>query len=595
MVAEVFIAQIVGRNLGRLIDLGKGIIKGTSEQIRFRLKSAYEAYLLNSSEKIGKSKSFTNRDIAVDIYQFYVDLDVRCGGSVIKSCSASDIVSISRRVVICATGGAGKSIFVKHLFMTALAADGKVPVLIELRRINETKETLIDAIVASLINNGFDLPREYILKGLDEGHFIVFLDGYDELSHEMKPHIAFELHDFSARNRKCNIIVTSRPDDGFSGWSDYHVAHLQALSQDAAIELIRKLGADKEITERFIGALKSGVFNSHASFLSIPLLLIIMFLTYGDNAEIPKKLSLFYSKAYVALFQQHDAFKGSFMRDRRTNLDIQDFSKIFSAFSLLTYDKRSLTFDRMEAISDVEKCTKLTGITVRADDFISDALQAVCLLMEDGSHLIFSHRSFQEYFVALFVANALPHVQEKIVERLWSNAWGDGVIPLLYEINQDITEAKILIPWLRAFVSNNNIVDSVERGDFINFLRRNVITISGTTKGTSRISSRTNRDMALVIILHNIGVAQFSRWGSQSLDVEEENRYLHKLFNREDDKPVSYSFDAPNLPEELYDYLDWRREIPTLSVSMLQELRAYLAALEEKHAKMERTLDDLLS
>jgi len=122
-----------------------------------------------------------------------------------------------------------------------------------------------------------------------------------------------------------------------------------------------------------------GLYEKHESFLANPLLLTIMLLTYGENAEVPAKLSIFYSQAYVALFNQHDARKGVFQRKRRSGLDIQTFSRVFAAFSLQCYEASKYEMPRSDALGYVERAKSFTGISVDEDAFVDDALRpCVC-------------------------------------------------------------------------------------------------------------------------------------------------------------------------------------------------------------------------
>src|SRR6185503_8614326 len=128
---------------------------------------------------------------------------------------------------------------------------------------------------------------------------------------------------------------------------------------DQACELVQKLPFESEFTSKFLKDLRDTLFAKHNSFLSNPLLLSIMLLTYGQSADIPNKLNVFYNQAYEALFQRHDALKGAFQRDRSTGLDIQDFAKVFAAFSLQTYDKRVFQMSKTQAIDYLEGAKKI--------------------------------------------------------------------------------------------------------------------------------------------------------------------------------------------------------------------------------------------
>src|SRR5439155_8343879 len=66
----------------------------------------------------------------------------------------------------------------------------------------------------------------------------------------------------------------------------------------------------------------------------------------------------------------------------------------------------------------------------------------------------FSHRSFQEYFVALHISLAAPDIQNKLIERYWPNMRADDVIELLLEINPDLVERALIVPQLERLFSD---------------------------------------------------------------------------------------------------------------------------------------------
>ena len=148
------------------------------------------------------------------------------------------------------------------------------------------------------------------------------------------------------------------------------------------------------------------------------------------------------------MFQRHDANKGGYKRDRLTKLDIQDFQRVFSLFSLQTYEKRLFKMTKIDCLSYIKKSKSNIQQNFIEEDYLSDLLSAACLLIEDGLEISFSHRSFQEYFVALHISNAQPIIQEKLIERYWKNIDSDEVMKLLLELNPDLVERLLIIPQL---------------------------------------------------------------------------------------------------------------------------------------------------
>ena len=84
---------------------------------------------------------------------------------------------------------------------------------------------------------------------------------------------------------------------------------------------------------------------------------------------------------------------------------------------------------------------------------MQDLLSSVCLLVEDGLEVAFAHRSFQEYFVALYISTEAPEIQSKLIARYSKNIRSDKVISLLHEINPDLVERSLILPELEKLFS----------------------------------------------------------------------------------------------------------------------------------------------
>jgi hypothetical protein len=252
---------------------------------------------------------------------------------------------------------------------------------------------------------------------------------------------------------------------------------MDPLTLDQASELVEKLPFDADLKSKFLKDLRSSLFEKHESFLSNPLLLSIMLLTYGQSADIPNKLNVFYNQAYETLFQRHDALKGGFQRDRSCNLDIQDFARVFSAFSLQTYDKRIFNMSESQALEYLEKSKKILGIEFDANNYLTDAKQAVCLLIEDGLLIAFSHRSFQEYFTARFICNSKPDVQKKLIDKYSENMSSDSVMDLLYEMNPELVECTFIIPGLEMIEQTIKLKKKIGITHYLRYLKAILVSI----------------------------------------------------------------------------------------------------------------------
>lgn len=589
------VANFITRNLPNITALGKGLFKGAAGEVKLRLRRTYQTYLTSASEKYGKAKSFFIRSVPTKIYDFYVPLGVTHGKEKIPQIGYVEVVALTTRAVITGAAGSGKSMLMRHLFLSALGDGNKVPVFVELRNANTNSATVRDLIFDSLRDHGFNLEDAFISKALKAGHFAIFLDGYDEVTHSRRNEIARAILALSQKAPECTIMVSSRPDDIFGGWQDFSSLHINPLELEEACELVDKLPFDEELKSKFLSDLRKDLFQRHESFLSNPLLLSIMLLTYGQSADIPKNLSVFYNQAYETLFNRHDALKAGYQRDRLCDLDILDFSRIFAAFCVQTYDRRLFQFSRSDALTFLEKAKIAVAIEVDSENYLDDSLQSVCLLVEDGLLLAFAHRSFQEYFVARFISEAAPTIQRRLIDRFCPNLRRDSVIDLLYELNQDLVERELLIPKLNQLFNKIGVKREVGITHLMRFLKSEYAAIVARDEKLGLMLLGPYKDPRYKDIIHFTlkydpeWLRTVDKWGEK--EDKERKRFVMKYFGDDPNRENLLSSLTHRSPiiQEFAD-LDGYFSIPWLQAVYLRKKK-----LEAKHKRSGRSLDALLS
>ena len=70
---------------------------------------------------------------------------------------------------------------IKHLFLNAILEKFKIPLLIELRYLNDDSRKLEEYIRDSINVNKISVNPVILDRLLEKGKFVFFLDGYDEL------------------------------------------------------------------------------------------------------------------------------------------------------------------------------------------------------------------------------------------------------------------------------------------------------------------------------------------------------------------------------------------------------------------------------
>lgn len=466
------IVEFLDRRLDSLAEAGKGVLNYASNRVRLALRKTYEVYLRVLLEKYSRTKSFFIRTEPVSLYSFYVPLAIGSGDSFVPSPGYQDIEKLSRLAIITGLGGSGKSMFLRHLLLDAVATAQRVPILVELREAERPNRCVVELVRDSLRRNKFKRDDDFIQRALAAGHFCLLFDGFDELSQVGRRAISRDLQQFVETYDRVPVVVTSRPDPELEGWPGFRLVQLQPLTLDAACSLVDRLPFDGEMKALFLRDLRDGLFERHVSLLSNPLLLSIMLPTHGQSGDIPKKLTIFYNQAFEALFERHDILKsGAFKRERRTDLDIQDFARIFSAFCLVTFDARQFRFSRTEALRRVEEASRLVSIACDEGAFLDDAMQSVCLLVQDGLVLEFAHRSFQEYFAARFISEARPQVQKKLIQRFAETVGRDQLMSMLFEMRPETVEEHYVLPGLTKLLESIGVDGQPTREDHLRFLK----------------------------------------------------------------------------------------------------------------------------
>lgn len=178
----------------------------------------------------------------------------------------------------------------------------------------------------------------------------------------------------------------------------------------------------------------------------------MMLLVFARTADIPMKMSNFYARAFQTLLYLHDASKGQFSRKLKSGLQEDDFRSVFSAFCAITYMMPLFKFSREQFEDIIKKASDVNGIKVVVKDYAEDLIQCVCLMQNDGLDIVFSHRSFQEFFCAEFILKKQNFDVKTALDAI-SYRGSDSVIKLLYEMDSDFIEEKWIVPRIKEICS----------------------------------------------------------------------------------------------------------------------------------------------
>lgn len=417
---------------------------------------AYEQYLRNTFNKNSKIKTIIYRRVPKDLYSFYECIGVLNDNTIINTDDVNNLLSVDNKIIITGTGGIGKSILFKHLFLNSILKTSFIPVLIELRAFNSIEEndlSLKQVIYNNLSDNGFSLEEKYFDYSIEKGGYIILLDGFDEVNRDKTERVSSEIRSFCNKYNNNKFIISSRPSDIFIGWNDFVEMTAMSLTKEQALSLIKKIEFDETIKSVFYEELKNNLYEKYNSFASNPLLLNIMLLTFNNHASIPDKLNDFYEQAFSTLFNMHDATKDAYVRDIRTGLGCEDFKSVFSYICFKSYFADQYEFTTSELHDYISKAKqKFEKLQFEVDDYLEDLTSSVCMLIKEGLKYRFSHRSFQEYFAALYTCKLTDAIQKSVLTS-WlkesNSIVTDSYFKMLFNLQGEKVNKIVLAPGLK--------------------------------------------------------------------------------------------------------------------------------------------------
>ena len=385
----------------------------------------------------------------------------------IKNITIDKLRDVSSFCILAGTGGLGKSMMMRHLLLEAV--DGyeksqKIPVFISLREYTSSDVEITDFIFTQLRLMIPDYPRDEFIRALGSGSYILLLDGLDEINSAVRGVFESKLEQFSNVYGQNLVILSSRPYSKFQHLSRYIVLLLRPFTKDQALELIKKLDYDETAKMKFYKQLDESLYSLHKDFTENPLLLTIMLMTFDTFADIPSQIHHFYHKAYETMAQKHDAVKdGIYKRVMRSNLTPERFEEYLAEFCAVSYTEEQYAMAEAQAAEYLtivkDHIAKPVEENLRIADFMDDLINGLCLMYESDGTYYFTHRSFQEYFTALFMSKQLDADLWKIgqfFEEHTPHGIGDmrhdKTFLMLYDMSTDKVNRFILRPYLENLI-----------------------------------------------------------------------------------------------------------------------------------------------
>jgi predicted NACHT family NTPase len=418
-------------------------------------------YLQSQTEKYYLTNTFIHRSEKVKFHDIYYPIKATYKKLTTDFSELNDVFDEYKNITIVGSAGSGKTTLMKYIFLNSIRKATRIPILIELRNLNEYNGDFEKLITEKILKSRIKPSDATFKRTLESGKFLFLLDGYDEIFSTKKQEINRQIELFVDSYTENRFLITTRPGSGIESFPRFYDFKVCGLNDDDVDGFISKIVKEKEREDRIIKIIKDPKNQNYIEYLRNPLLLSMFIMAFESHPEIPTRKSAFYRNVYDTLYSRHDGItKNSFPREKATKLQRDDFEKILSIFSYLSLQEGQYTFTNEYLSDTISRVKASSHLDFKVEDLIYDLRTSISILILDGFEYNFPHRSMQEYFTALFISrlpsdrkhlaykNLSKNLQESSTDNSF-NFWS-----LCKELDENIFASNFLIPQLKKFQKN---------------------------------------------------------------------------------------------------------------------------------------------
>lgn len=407
------------------------------------LSKILENYLTKLSRKVSEITTISFPLQKLNIFDAYEPLyveEIRAGGKVSDKVSVESILFSNRSsCLIIDSAGMGKSTFSKYFVSQVLLKTDRIPLFFELRKLRSDNE-LLEELARELDSIGKQFSRDLFYELIKLGKFVVILDGFDEVDLDFQENLASQISSFSLHGGGNKLLLTSRPQETLPDLNDSTSYRFCGFSIEQATSLI--LRYDK-ISKLDVGArLIEELDSVPEKFIETPLLVSLLYRTFGTNNSIADRVCTFYDEIYHALYKGHDLMnKNGYIREKKSGLDFEDFRRLLRSLCYYMAVKRKNSFDNWsEAILYIGKAIEMSSVKPSSpSNFLDDLLVAVPLMQRDGAEYKFLHKTILEFFCAeyiIFRTDSFDLCEKIFKSRMFSSF--NKVFDFIYDISPEL-------------------------------------------------------------------------------------------------------------------------------------------------------------
>jgi predicted NACHT family NTPase len=347
------------------------------------------------------------------------------------------------KLMVLGKPGAGKTTFLKYLAMQCIEGQfqaNRVPLFITLKDFAEKPKQpdVLEYIAQQLSDCGVTDASVSVEQLLRQGRALVLLDGLDEVREEDTKRVLTQIREVADKFHTNQFVITCRiaaKDYTFERFTEVEVADFDEEQIAIFAQNWFRL-SDPVKAERFIQKLKEN--KPIQELATNPLLLTLLCLVFGENADFPANRSELYKEGLDVLLKKWDA-KRNIERDHvYKNLSVQRKEDLLSQIALTTFEQKDYFFKQKTVEAYIADFIRNLynedpdPEVLRLDsEAVLKSIEAQHGLLVERARGIysFSHLTFQEYFTARAIfTSANPcaiddEAMRNLVRHIYHKSW----------------------------------------------------------------------------------------------------------------------------------------------------------------------------